>query len=61
MFFLSPKTRYAGAMTEQICRNLEKLDRAKLTLESQDVTLESQEATSMSRWKLGSKVRISRL
>lgn len=25
-------------MTEQICRNLEKLDRAKITLESQDVT-----------------------
>eukprot|EP00434_Breviolum_minutum_P015782 symbB.v1.2.013904.t1/scaffold935.1/size150374/1 len=25
-----------GAMTEQICRNLEKLDRAKITLESQE-------------------------
>ena len=35
-FFLPE--RYAGAMTEQICRNLEKLDRAKITLESQDVT-----------------------
>lgn len=45
---------HAGAMTEQICRNLEKLDRAKITLESQDVLLLMAELLLLHLSELGS-------